>query len=413
MHGGAAFASLDRTLSIDTPNPSTPDRKTVARAAPPARGPRITTRLRSRSREFLRDAVVVAVLVIGGLVARHYYQKPPSLPRATRGPIKRVFPLFTSDKTAILELLRERRFDDLDLLFDDYHRKATENPVLGANEDHAYDSFTVPDSRVELLINDWIAASPRSYAAQMAMSNYQSEIANNAYFDNWDGVSGNSGSEVMRKSAARGIEHARAALALKPDLAIAYGTLIFDNAILDRLDQARKLGDEGLKKMPASYPIRSAYIYALSPIFKGSYREMNEFAERSQAFRARNPLMQTLLGAVDVDTARTLLDKGSYRGALDAVNRALEAGGDDPHSYFMRGEIYYAVGMYNEALADLQRANELVPQIADYLRMMAYTYYQLDRPREALAAIESFSNLGEPDHNILAIRDWASAKAGH
>lgn len=398
MHAGAAFGSLDRTLS-----------DTLNIAAPAAR--RITTKLRSRSRAILLDLVVISILVAGGLVGRHYYQKPPSLPRAVRGPLKRIVPPFTSDKAAILELLRERRFDDLDLLFDDYHRRALANPLLDTNEDHAYDSFTVPDSRVELLIGDWISANPKSYAAQMAMSQYHSQIASKAYFEDWDGVSGDSDSAVMRDSEARGIEHARAALALKPDLAIAYATLISDNALLDRAEEAKKLAAEGLTKLPASYPIRSARLYALNPIYQGSYQQMNDFAEQSQAFRARNPQMQFLLAAVDVDTARTLLEKGAYRRALDAVNRAFQAGGDDSDAYFARGEIYYAVGMYDEALLDYQRANELSPQSPNCLRMLAYTYFNLDRPRETLAAVKSFSIFGEPDHNILAVRDWATANS--
>jgi tetratricopeptide (TPR) repeat protein len=76
--------------------------------------------------------------------------------------------------------------------------------------------------------------------------------------------------------------------------------------------------------------------------------------------------------------------QGNYNEALAAYNWSLELEPDDPNTLYNRGTTYYRLGRYEEALADYNRSLELRPDHPATLYNRGSAYDELGRHEEAL-----------------------------
>jgi len=90
--------------------------------------------------------------------------------------------------------------------------------------------------------------------------------------------------------------------------------------------------------------------------------------------------------------------------ALDAVNRALQANGKFPPSYFLRGKIRMDRSDFTGALEDFEHAVELDSSYPLPYYKMAQIYTRQGRRREAEDARRKFSELGNLREEEILLR---------
>lgn len=146
---------------------------------------------------------------------------------------------------------------------------------------------------------------------------------------------------------------------------------------------------------------------SMYPRWGGNQQMMSEFAQQSQALVKENPYMHWLLGFTDSDAGETLGLEGQYDQSIAALTRAMQKGGDYSGFYFIRGVSYAQSGAYARALADFDRANELLPQDPGVLSRRAYALAKLKRPKEVLADLQVVGVFEAPDDYLTQLHDWA------
>jgi tetratricopeptide (TPR) repeat protein len=276
------------------------------------------------------------------------------------------YPLATADKRAALRLLRARRFDQLDAwIVDlqtqfeaDYHKERW--PIA------ALEAFHEPDPTLAPLLDAWVEAMPDSWAALAARGNYQAAIGWHRRGYKW--ASETPPQNFRRMAAAHRISFPDLdeALARNPNLVAAHITLIqVGMANSAPLKVMRALLDDALARCPDCFAVRAAFMWSLLPRWGGSYARMQAFADES-ARVSSNPKMRLLAGYLPLDRCH-LAGEREPGGDPDACDAAL-AVGDHGAFRLARAYVLRDAGRTADALADLDRADELRPQDAEVLR---------------------------------------------
>jgi tetratricopeptide (TPR) repeat protein len=332
-----------------------------------------------------------------------------SRPTSVRKPLKILATPFTADKLAILQMLRGRKFQDLDERLKSYQQAFEKDPLAEPNVILAFDAFSCPDPSLGALLDEWVKLSPQSYAAQMARAKYLFEAGWRARGDGF--VSGTTSQQLAKMGAYfnQGAPAAIAAIKLNPKLSIAYANLILAvrSGSDDKTEQTILLS--GLKQVPDSFAIRAAHMDALLPRWGGSYEQMAAFAEESQAYVKQNPRMRFFNGFVDWDRGRAFYADGKYAQAIDLYNRAVDEGGDDSRFYESRAGAYLQLEMYDDALEDANRANQLRPQNIGAMWTLASAYANLNRPKDTLSVITLYRQFATPDDYLIKLEQLSQS----
>ena len=345
---------------------------------------------------------ICAALTIARSPASQAQASAPKLP-----PLERLTPPFTADKLLILARLRRRDFTGLDAEFEGYQQAFEKNPAMELNEKLAFDAFATDDASVADLLAQWTTQKPDSFAAHMARGCY---FAWRGWHTRGNLVAGETASaqfDTMRKYFARGGDDLKTALKIQPKLSIAYAVLLGEARGQGDRARAQKLESDALGEIPASFVIREEAMECLYPRWDGEHSMMADFARQSQPYAKENPCLHWLLGFVDRDEGETLAIDGELDRSIEALTRAIAKGGDYSGFYFSRGESYLHRELYQQALQDFDRANELSPQDPELIVRRAATLARLGRPKAALADLKFVAIFEAPDEFSTQLHDWA------
>jgi tetratricopeptide (TPR) repeat protein len=324
-------------------------------------------------------------------------------------PLQRVAPPFTANKLAILARLRDKDFRGLDAEFESYQQAFEKNPAAELNEKLAFDSFATDDAAVGDLIADWIKAKPNSFAAHLARGSYFSWRGWRVRSNFADSGTASAPAGTTRDYFARSAAELRTALKIRPRLSIAYALLLGEARGEEDRPLQQKIGTAALRELPASFVIREEAMECLYPRWEGSHQQMLDFAQQSQAHAKENPCLHWLLGFVDRDDGETLAIDGALDKSIAALTRAIHEGGDYSGFYFSRGESYLHRELYEQALEDFNRADELSPQDPELIIRRAATLARLERPKDALVDLKFVAMFEAPDDFSTQLHDWAVA----
>ncbi len=324
-----------------------------------------------------------------------------------RPPLQRIAPPFTANKLAILAKLRRKDFTSLDTEFERYQQAFEKNPAAELNEKLAFDSFATDDPTVGDLIAKWIAAKPKSFAAHLARGRYLSWRGWRTRGNLVDSGAAPTQSNSMQNYFDRSAEDLKTALKIRPQLSIAYATLLSDARAEEDHAAAKNIEVKALSAVPASFLVREEAMENRYPRWGGDHQAMTDFAQQSQAYAKENPCLHWLLGFVDREEGETLAIDGELDKSIDALTRAIEKGGDYSGFYFSRGESYLHRERYQEALADFERANELSPQDPELIVRRAATFARLERPKDTLKDLKFVAIFEARDDFSTQLYDWA------
>jgi hypothetical protein len=270
----------------------------------------------------------------------------------------------TADKLVLLALLKARRFADLDRCFEDY-QTAFE---LDARKEYwpsdALNAFRTGDADVGVLVGDWVGASPKSWAALAARGGHRNALAwlvrGTGYADTVSAEAAREFHDLQMRAAV----DLREAIARRPRFVAAYEVLF---SVFRGTPAARQVLDQALKACPECFLPRTSFLDAISPLWGGSYEEMDAFVRESLASNA-NPRLKLLRGFVAATRADRALEARKPAEAMAYENEALAAG-EYWGFLYKRAVIASSLGQRAASLADLDRAFELCPQsmsLADF-----------------------------------------------
>jgi tetratricopeptide (TPR) repeat protein len=373
---------------------------------PPRPAPRKTYKYPRRSNAPLM-AVGVAILIALAVVVHH-----PRQASATRGPVQRLYAPISVDPVGIGEKLKAENFSALETQIKTYQIASNVDPHAEMNLVYAFNAFALPDPMISDQLKKWAAASPDSAIAHAARAVSLEQSAAHAR-----GHEGGPSSSIpsddfvqMEKDLNQAMGEADSARALDPNLITPYLVAI-DAARLETdpvaMEEASK---RALAKFPLSFQVRRALIIGMAPRWGGSYDAMDKFANESQAQVGQNPMLKYLLGFPLMEQARDLQLDEKWEETIPLLNHAIEVGGDWPEFYVVRGKSFYQMKKYDDALADFQCANDLMPDDPQNLEMLALTAHIMNKPNDALGYANRYLKLGESDKDIADVREWAVAK---
>jgi tetratricopeptide (TPR) repeat protein len=313
-----------------------------------------------------------------------------------RGPLKPLTPPLTVNKAELLSDLTARRFDALDARLKSYQEQAEHDITQEANAALAFETFTNNDPGLEPLLEEWVKKSPGSYPAHLAWAML-------LFDQGWEARGGKFTSETteqqfarMRDLFANGAHEAQGALVLDPKLSVAYTLLVQKQRADAGAEGCYQAGESALKRIPASYVIRTEVMRCLQPRWGGSYEAMDQFARESETFVHQNPRLAALKEFAALDRADLLYRKGEYVPAIAILTRAIAEGGDYAGFYRERARYLISLSRYPDAIQDLERADQLWPQYPPTLELLGYAMSQTGKNQEALSKLNQALQFGGP-----------------
>ena len=352
-------------------------------------------------------AVGVAILIALAVVVHH-----PRQASATRGPVQRLYIPISVDPVGIVEKLKAGNFAAVESQIKAYQTLANADPRAEMNLVYAFSAFALPDPAIPDQLKKWAADSSDSAIAHCARAVALERAAEHAR-----GHEGGPSSSIQRddfvemeKNLSQATMEADSARSLDPTLMNAYLPAI--NAAKMESDSVamEDASKRALGKFPLSFEIRRTLIIAMAPRWGGSYDAMDKFANESQVRVAQNPTLKYLLGFPAMEQAQDLQLDEKWEPTIALLNHAIEVGGDWAEFYVVRGQALYELKRYDDALADFQCANDLMPDDAENLEMLALTAHLLNKPNDALGFSNRYLKLGESDKDIADVREWAVAQ---
>ncbi len=155
---------------------------------------------------------------------------------------------------------------------------------------------------------------------------------------------------------ATSIKILTSALSVRPADELVRGALVEELVHEQRLDEARKIYEEGMARNPNSYILYDNWARAMRTI--GRHEEA--FQSFSKAIELRPDYYPARAGL-----GITLIEMGRYADALPQLQQAARLA---PHSFTIRGNLAVALanlGRTQEAMIELQAAIDLKPSFAD------------------------------------------------
>ena len=303
------------------------------------------------------------------------------------------------DKLAVLALLKERKFEELEQILTRYQSAYEHGTEADETVRRAFRSFANSDPTLEPLLNEWISTRPDSYSAYVSRGTYFHHLGwltRGCRRCSQTQVEQFKGMEQWFSAATADLEKA---LSQNPNLTIAYRQLISMAMANGARESLIRYRDRGLAIDPASYVIRDKYLFALQPKWGGSLQEMEAFLVETRPYYAKNPSLKVLEGFPSY-TRADMLKRTDREAAMQYYNQAIEQG---EHWWFVseRGTRFYWMKQYPQAVADLSRALELYPQHPSLLERRGWTYYELRRVDKASADFDQAHQLDALDPNIL------------
>lgn len=268
------------------------------------------------------------------------------------------YPLAFVDRAALRSLLLQRRYAELTEVVERLQAGFEADPRKEYWPADAGDALGTREASLEPLLDEWVRASPESFAPLLARGTHWIGRAFARRGGKWTSETPREDLAAMDDALARALADLESAIQRRPRLVAA----MRQELMACRAAGGRREGAEVLRRAleacPSCFQIRVTYLYSLTPRWGGSYEAMQRFIKRSPA--RDNPRMRLLPGYLELDRADRLSADGRHAEALAASDRSLRLG---EHWEFLaeRGRLRLAARRTEDALADLDRASELRP----------------------------------------------------
>ncbi|HUI29259.1 MAG TPA: tetratricopeptide repeat protein [Candidatus Acidoferrales bacterium] len=321
---------------------------------------------------------------------------PPSA-----GTVKSSPPIPGPDKLEIMKMLRNGSYESLMRELDSLARNFEKDTLHEEYFWRAFDTFDVSDTSVEKYLNEWIREYPQCANAYASRAIFYTRVgwsirgydwARNVPEEHWNG---------MQNYFEKAWSDACHGLVIDSLNLPCYDALITISMHYSDKNLTGAIFDNALKVYPASFNIWKSYMWSLLPRWGGSHEEMDLLAQQSIRYLSLNPRLKVLQGYVAFDEGWNLEYDSSYASAIEKLDTAISYG-ESAVFYERRGDCYYDLENYDQALMDYDHALQLSPQDPWTLSSKVYALFysgDLDQAhetaKEALAISPADSNVKE------------------
>jgi len=272
--------------------------------------------------------------------------------------------------------------------------------------DDAFSIFGTTDPQMAHVLGDWVEAKPNSYAALLVRGYYYADLG-------WLTRGGREPGEVsadrlraMNDFFTLAVRDLEAAIALKPQLSIAYAALISIATARGNGDRAASLLRDGLDAAPASWMIRWRYLESLSPGWSSAATTDAALADVAKYLAIVEPVsrrrgdLSSLLGFADYLSGQMLAQADVHGDAIRHFSRALDFGRVWQYEHAL-GQGYSDNGQYVLALQSFDAAMALSPGRMEVQAARAWTYEAMASYDNAVAAWDALLAVRPMDPAIL------------
>jgi hypothetical protein len=277
------------------------------------------------------------------------------------------YPLQYVDSPGLRALLAARRFQELSTYFERLQLAFEVDPRKEYWPSDAGEAFETAEPEILPALNDWVAATPGSFAPYLARGNHYAALMwaqrGYAYRDRTP----EENIRAMREAAALAIADLDRAIELRPKLVSAMTGEMHVALPISDGERETRMRALAFGTCPACFAVRSVFMNSLTPRWGGSYTAMAAFvATLSPRY---TPRFRALGGYADFDRANSVdsTDRSkSIQISLGFIDKALSYG--EYWRYLLRrGEALRALERFDESMTALNRADTLRPLNADIL----------------------------------------------
>jgi tetratricopeptide (TPR) repeat protein len=310
------------------------------------------------------------------------------------------------DRRALVNKLINYQFGPLDSELSGYEAKAEQDPSQEMAAQIAFMAFDSTSTLIGSRVDDWVKASPNSYAAAECKA-----IVRLAWAWSWRAKRDDSQMPpgdlarmftYLNQSAAE----SKRALTIHPGFLIAYAQLIRAYRVGRDTKNFLAARDDAMANVPASFAAREQIMYGLSPQWGGSLEAMKNFAAASQSYTYRNPSIRFLNAMPVIDAADEQLGSGQAKQALELYNRAIEVGGEYWTTYRHRARCYWDMHSWRDAYNDAMHANELFPEESELLWTLSFTAARNNDPGHSLLWGAEYLRFEQPNASVFRVIQW-------
>jgi tetratricopeptide (TPR) repeat protein len=302
-----------------------------------------------------------------------------------------------------IRLLRARNFVQLDDVVERAQAAADRDPTLEPPLVRILSAFETSDDSVTALVEEWVAARPSSSAARLARAEHHIALA-------WSSRGTASGDETsttqftdMQTRLQQVVRDVEANLKRHQLSGAPLAQLLTVAQALGGADACLRVWEEFRREASASFMLWNRLAHCLRPRWGGSYAALEELAGRATRHERANPNLRGLVGMVPFDQG-TLAHERDRATAIRHYTWAIALGDRGVYRHW-RARAYLAQRRFQEALVDIERALELVPEDADSLVIRAWIARDMGRTADASADVRLVAEL-DPSNDLLAqLRD--------
>lgn len=309
------------------------------------------------------------------------------------------------DAGTILYLFQNKIFISLNTKLLGYQTAFEQDIQEENNVYEAFETFSSDVPVYEAIFNGWVQQYANTYPPYVARAKYYCQRGWAARGYNWANETTEEQFQEMRRYFSLALEDIKSALTLNPKLDVCYSMMI-SIAMTVSDDRLKKNSlAEALKNNPYGFHARDTYLYSLTPRWGGSYKEMEEFCEEAEKYSSYNPELKSLRSRIFSDKARVFRLENNYDDAVQYFTRALEYRTIAEY-YAERGDCYYALDKYKDALNDYDNALDLKPNNPKYMRSKSSALYHLHRLSDAQDLIEKAAQIDPNDKWVKKEKDF-------
>lgn len=319
------------------------------------------------------------------------------------------YPQQTVNVNALRELLRQKRFAELNKHFEYFQKEFEKDFRKEYWPEQAVRAFYAANRPLGALIKEWVAQDKSgSFAPQAALGAYYTAVGFYLRGGKFAGETSDNQFADLRKYHGLAVAALAKALKKRPSLLAAYN-LQLNIARGSNLLNEEKVLQAALTKCPKCFLPRLENLDNLLPRWGGSSEEMADFVEESLNLVSENPKLKQLSGAIAWDHCQLLKIKKSYVAALKDCDRAVEASGYWSH-VFERAWVKNAMNDFEAALLDFELAAKSCVNCAPPLAGQAMALASLKRWDEALRKQKAAEELDDFNYYVEYARngvaDW-------
>jgi hypothetical protein len=253
----------------------------------------------------------------------------------------------------IRDLILQERFAEFESLSRHYERRFKTHPKYESALIKLYGALNVDDARLPGKLDKWVAQRP-SYISHAARGIYRTDRGYAARGTGFIRETPQERITQMRRLHRDAIADLLACLKENREFSPAYIALIqIDRAGGDGTG-AEKAHAEGVRRIPATYYIRHAYLVGLQPRWGGDYSLMQSYASSLDEAARLNPRVWSLRAEVPAQLGYSAWLSRDYSQAIKYYTEALGFG-DRLEFLKNRGKIFMATRQYAEAKNDFAR----------------------------------------------------------